>query len=90
MTIEEEAWATQEVKTLSGYRRSRDLLEQELGRRATAKEWAAFIGISVEELSRQVRSEALSTRGVVKNVISHALCYLSCSTPAVYNRMVNR
>lgn len=63
MTIEEEALATQEVKTLSAYRRSRDLLEQELGRRATAKEWAAFIGISVEELGRQVRSEAWGTRG---------------------------
>lgn len=44
-----------EVRTLSAYLWSREFLEERLGRRATRKEWAASLGISEEELSRQVR-----------------------------------
>lgn len=55
----------EEVKLLSRYLKAREQLEMELGgREPTREEWASSLGISTEELARQMVVSARAQVGV--------------------------
>lgn len=67
MTVAEETLLVEEVKVLSAYLKMRSNLAVAFGREPSRDEWAASVGISTEQLARQMRASQLAQERIVES-----------------------